>query len=93
MAQYAYPVIGAMPVSAIDTPAMLRVLEQPVEARLGYPAGQLWTVRRTTAERVRNRIESVLAWATVRGYRTGDNPARWLGHLKEALPKKSERIP
>ena len=91
LAQYAYPIIGAMPVSAIDTPAMLRVLEQSVPARLGYPEGELWSVRRTTAERVRGRIESVLAWATVRGYRTGDNPARWQGHLKAVFGKKAER--
>ena len=91
MTQYAYPIIGAMPVSAIDTAAMLRVLEQSVPARLGYPEGELWSVRRTTAERVRGRIESVLAWATVRGYRTGDNPARWKGHLKAVFGKKAER--
>ena len=88
MEDYAYPLIGNMSVAAIGTPEILKVMEQPVAARLGYAAGQLWSVRRTTADRVRGRIEKILAWATVRGFRTGDNPARWTGHLKETLPSK-----
>ena len=40
--------------------------------------------------RVRGRIENVLGWATVRGYRTGDNPARWKSHLSEVLPKRGK---
>ena len=68
---YAYPVIGSRPVSSIDTPAVLRVLEQHVAED-----GQFWASRPTTANRVRGRIESVLDWATVRGHRSGDNPAR-----------------
>ena len=43
-----------------------------------------------TASRVRGRIESVLDWCTVRGYRTGDNPARWKGHLSEVLPARGQ---
>jgi integrase len=39
---------------------------------------------------VRGRIESVLDWAGVRGYRTGDNPARWKGHLSEVLPARGQ---
>jgi integrase len=83
---YAYPVIGSLPVAEIDTPLLLRVLEQRVKEERGYPAGPLWMARRETASRLRGRIESILGWATVRGYRTGDNPARWKDHLAEALP-------
>ena len=68
---------------------MLKVLEQKVDAERGYPAGPLWQARPETASRLRGRIESVLGWATVRGYRQGDNPARWRGHLSEALPARS----
>jgi integrase len=83
---YALPIIGDLPVAAIDTPRVLRVLEQPVRALHKYPAGTLWAARRQTADRVRGRIESVLDWCTVRGYRTGDNPARWRGHLVQVMP-------
>jgi integrase len=86
LATYAYPIIGSLPVAEIDTPLVLRVLEQRVSAERGYPAGPLWTARRETASRLRGRIESILGWATVRGYRKGDNPARWKDHLAEALP-------
>jgi Arm DNA-binding domain len=74
---YAEPVIGALSVQAIDTTLMLRVLEQHVEAERGYPAGRLWVARPETASRLRGRVESILDWATVRGYRAGENPARW----------------
>jgi integrase len=87
--QYAYPVIGNLPVAAIDTGLVLKVLEQRVDTERGYPAGPFWRARPETASRVRGRIEAVLAWATVRGYRTGDNPARWRGHLSEALPARN----
>jgi integrase len=72
--QYAFPVIGRLPVAAIDTGLVLKCVEP------------IWADRVATAARVRGRIESVLDWATVRGYRTGDNPARWRGHLAEVLP-------
>ena len=62
--QYAFPMLGNMAVSAIDTPAVLRAIEP------------IWMEKTETASRVRGRIESVLDWCTVRGYRTGDNPAR-----------------
>jgi integrase len=42
---------------------------------------------------VRGRVERVLAWATVAGYRSGDNPARWTGHLKELFPAKTKVAP
>jgi integrase len=46
----------------------------------------IWSAKPETASRLRGRIEAVLDFATVRGHRLGDNPARWKGHLKEALP-------
>ena len=74
LACYAYPVLGDMTVSTIDTAAVLRVVEP------------IWLSKTETANRVRGRIESVLDWATVRGHRSGDNPARWKGHLAGVLP-------
>ena len=88
--EYAFPKIGEMPLADIDTATVLRLLEQPVAARPGYAAGQFWKVRTETANRVRARIEAVLDWATVRGYRSGDNPARWKGHLIEVLPPRGK---
>ena len=63
------------------------------EIELAHIVGVLkpiWITRTETATRVRQRIESVLAWAQVSGYRTGDNPARWKGNLEHALPKPSK---
>lgn len=74
---YAYPIFGDLAVSAVDTDLVMRVLE----------AGQLWATKPETAGRVRGRIEAVLDWARTRGYRTGDNPSRWKGHLDALLPK------
>lgn len=76
--RYALPEIGALPVSAVDTAAVLRCL-QPI-----------WATKTETASRLRGRIEAVLSWATVAGHRTGDNPARWAGNLKELLPAASK---
>src|SRR5690606_25664612 len=50
----------------------------------------IWQTKTETASRLRGRIESVLAWAKVSGYRTGDNPARWKGNLDHVLPKPSK---
>src|SRR5262249_15622582 len=50
----------------------------------------IWTTKPATADRVRGRIESILDWAKVRGYRTGENPARWRGHLGKLLPARSK---
>jgi integrase len=72
--QYAVPVLGALPVDQIKTQDVLRVLEP------------IWLEKTETATRVRGRIEAVLSWATVAGHRSGDNPARWAGNLKELLP-------
>ena len=88
--EYAGPIIGALPVQSIDTALVLKVLQQPVEARRGEPAGEFWQARRETASRLRGRIESILDWAKVRGYRAGENPARWRGHLDILLPARSK---
>ena len=87
--QYAFPLIGTLSVRAIDTGLVLKVLEQKIAAARGHSAGTFWASRTTTAGRVRNRIEGVLDWATVRGYRSGDNPARWSGHLENVLPERN----
>ncbi|MEN8131865.1 MAG: integrase arm-type DNA-binding domain-containing protein [Pseudomonadota bacterium] len=75
---YASPVIGDLPVASVDTGLVLKILEP------------IWTKKTETASRLRGRIENILDWATVRGYRTGDNPARWRGHLDKTLPKRSK---
>lgn len=74
---YVSPVLGNLPVDSIDLPLVRKVLDP------------IWLTKNETASRVRQRIESVLAWATVSGYRTGENPARWRGHLDHLLPKPS----
>jgi integrase len=78
LATYATPELGKMLVQDITTQDVLRVL-QPI-----------WTDKTETASRLRGRIETVLSWATVAGHRTGDNPARWAGNLKELLPSPSK---
>jgi integrase len=74
VATYAFPVIGSVPVGAVDTPMVLRIL-QPI-----------WSTKPETASRVRGRIEQILDAAKVQGVRDGDNPARWRGHLAHVLP-------
>jgi integrase len=74
---FAFPTLGKLPVEAVDTPLVLKVLRP------------IWNDKTETASRLRGRIEAVLAWAQVNGYRSGDNPARWRGHLQQALPKPS----
>ena len=49
----------------------------------------IWATRTQTAKKLRARIENVLGWATTSGFRTGDNPARWKGHLENLLAKPS----
>ncbi|WP_246020492.1 tyrosine-type recombinase/integrase [Aliigemmobacter aestuarii] len=78
LATYALPELGKMLVQDITTQDILRVL-QP-----------LWSDKTETASRLRGRIEAVLNWATVAGHRSGDNPARWAGNLKELLPPPSK---
>jgi integrase len=78
LATYAEPVIGGLSVQVIDTALVLKVLEP------------IWTVKPETAGRVRARMESILDWAKARGYRAGENPARWRGHLDKLLPPRSK---
>ena len=74
LARYVLPTLCNLPVAAIDTPLVLKVIKP------------LWERVPETASRVRGRIENVLGWATVHHYRGGDNPARWNGLLEHALP-------
>jgi integrase len=78
LATYAERVIGALPVHSIDTALVLRVVEP------------IWTVKPETASRVRGRIEQILDWAKARGFRQGENPARWRGHLDKLLPARAK---
>jgi len=68
------PTLGGMSVAAIDTGAVMRVLEP------------IWASKPETASRARQRMESILDYAAARGWRNGDNPARWKGHLANLLP-------
>lgn len=90
LVQYAVPIIGGLPLQEVDTAAVLRVLSQEVVDKVGKSEGTLWQARTETASRLRGRIEAVLSWATVTGERSGDNPARWAGNLKELLPAASK---
>jgi integrase len=75
---YASPVFGSSPVQAIDLALVMKALEP------------IWEAKSETASRVRGRIEAVLDWAKVRGYRSGENPARWRGHLDKLLPARAK---
>jgi integrase len=75
--RYAFPEIGALSVGAIDTGAVMRVIKP------------IWEKVPETAARLRQRVEAALDWATVMGYRTGDNPARWSGHIEHLLPARN----
>ena len=72
---YVTPVFGKLPVAAVDTALVLKVLKP------------IWTTKHETARRLRGRVESVLDWARAHHYREGENPARWNGHLSEILDK------
>lgn len=73
--------LAALPVGAVDTDAVMTALVP------------IWTTKNETATRVRGRVESILDWATVKKYRSGDNPARWRGHLEHLLPAPSRVAP
>lgn len=75
---YASPVIGSVSVQDVDTALVMKILEP------------IWSTKTETASRVRGRIESILDWAKARGLRTGENPARWRGHLQNLLPRRSK---
>jgi len=75
---YAYPIIGRLDVAHVETAHILKILEP------------IWDKKNETASRVRGRVERVLAWATTRKLRKGDNPARWTHHLDTILPPPSK---
>jgi integrase len=79
--QNASPHFGKLDVAMVDTALVLKAL-QPI-----------WTTRTETAKRLRGRIENVLGWATARGYRSGDNPARWRDHLDQLLAAPTKIAP
>jgi len=78
---YVYPIFKNRPVAAIDDDLVLKVLRP------------IWTNKNETARRIRGRMERILDWARVMKYRTGDNPARWKGHLSVLLPDSSRVAP
>ncbi|WP_200841097.1 tyrosine-type recombinase/integrase, partial [Geminicoccus flavidas] len=75
---YAFPKIGDLDVKRIATSDVLEVLRP------------IWTSKTETASRLRQRVEAVLDYATAIGARSGENPARWRGHLEALLPKPSK---
>ena len=77
LATYVYPEIGELPVADVGTPHVLKILEP------------IWRAKAETASRVRGRLETVLDAAKARGYRTGENPARWRGHIAQILPARA----
>ncbi len=81
LATYASPIIGALPVAEVDTPLVVKVLSP------------IWQTKTETATRLRGRIENILDWATVSKYRTGENPARWRGHLENVLANPNKIAP
>jgi integrase len=78
---YAYPQVGETAVSEIDTEMVLRILRP------------IWATKTETASRVRGRIEIVLDWSKWKGYRHGENPARWRGNLSFELPSRRKIRP
>ena len=78
LATYAEPIIGEMACGEIGTNDVLKVLEP------------IWREKPATAVRLRGRIEIILSYATVRGWRDGPNPAVWRGHLQMMLPAKNK---
>ena len=81
LAQHAYPLIGEMPVDEVGLAQVLGVIEP------------IWHTTTETASRLRARIELVLDWATASKHRTGENPARWKGHLDKLLPEPGKLAP
>jgi len=75
---YVFPHMGGLPVSDVATAHVLAALEP------------IWRVKPETATRVRGRIEAVLDYAKAREWRSGENPARWRGHLDHLLPARSK---
>jgi integrase len=80
LASYVYPVIGDLPVAEIDTVHVMKIIEP------------IWRDKPETASRIRGRIETILDAAKARGYREGENPARWRGHIAQILPARSKLV-
>lgn len=78
LSAYAYPTIGQLPAAAIETEHILKILKP------------IWAVKAETASRVRGRVEAVLDYAKARGWREGNNPAMWKGHLELMLAAKAD---
>jgi integrase len=78
LGSYVFPLIGEEPVANVDTGAVMRVLEP------------IWLEKPETARRVRSRVELVLDYAAARTWRTGENPARWRGHIENLLPRREK---
>lgn len=76
---YVYPIMGDVPVSEVSVNMVLAVLNQ----------NGAWLKKNETMRRVRGRIERVLGWAAVMGYRPEGNPARYENFLSEVLPAVS----
>lgn len=74
---YAYPIIGKLTVGDVDADA-IEIILKPI-----------WIEKNETATRLRGRIEAVLDYAKAKGWRSGDNPARWKESLKHRLPNLS----
>ena len=81
LAAYAYPVMGGTPIADVDTALVLEVVSP------------IWHSKTETAKRIRSRIELVLSYAKAKGYRSGENPAAWRGHLENVLPKPGKIAP
>jgi integrase len=77
LSTYAYPIFGALPVQQVNVGLVLKAVEP------------IWRTKTETASRLRARIEAILDWARVRGYREGENPARWKGNIESLLPPRS----
>ena len=78
---YAHPHFGDLSVAEVRTEHVLAALEP------------IWRIKPETATRVRGRVESILDYATARDWRTGENPARWRGHLANLLPARGKVAP
>jgi integrase len=78
LATYVTPIFGKVSVQDVDVALVMKALEP------------IWSTIPETASRLRGRIEVILDWAKVRGLRSGENPARWRGHLDHLLPRRSK---
>jgi integrase len=79
--RYVYPRFGDLPVSEVEREHVTGALQA------------IWNSKPETASRVRGRIEAVLDYARVLGWRHGENPALWKGNLAHVLPPRSKLAP